>query len=175
MEPAATHAPAPPARGTRHLRGGIAALAVALLLLLVAPFVMSAVFAIGTAVAVLAALVTLVLRRDRFRRRLRVAGVWLGFLLVTWGLIGLNFHLAEDRMQVLVDAVHAYQAATGAYPDDLTALIPAYVDRVPRATLWPTMNRFGWNARRALLTCVPVPPLGWIGYDFRSESRTGLD
>lgn len=147
----------------------------ALLLLFAAPSVVFAAAAIGTAVAVLAALVTLTFRRARLPRRLRVAGAYAGFLALAWGLIGVNFHLAEARMQIIVDAMHAYKDANGAYPDDVAALVPAYVDRVPRATLWLTMNRFRWNARRELLTCVPSPPIGWIGYDFPTEKRVAMD
>lgn len=176
-----THTEAAPAGAARG-RGrtgtgavlGATLAALALFLLFAVPSVMIVVFTGMTAVAVLMALAALAFQRKRLRRRFRAVAVHAGFLLFAWVLTGVNFHLAEARMRVVVDAVHAYRAANGALPDDLADLAPAYLDKVPRATLWLTMNEFHWN-RDGLLTCIPSPPIGWIGYDFRTDSPAAMD
>jgi hypothetical protein len=152
--------------------GALAALA--LFLLLALPSVMIMAFAGMTVVALLMSLGSLLFQRHRLRRWLRSLAFDAGLLLLAWALIGVNFHVAQARIRTVVDAVHAYQAANGALPDDLDALVPAYLDHVPRATYWLTMNEFRWH-ENGLLTCVPSPPIGWIGYDFQADAPTALD
>lgn len=175
MEQAATHPEAAPAGATRRWRGTALKLAIATLLLFAAPGPILVLALYVTAVGVLATPVVYWLRRERFPRHLRKVAVRTAFLALAVGLIFANIRLADTRLHALTDAVNAYKADHGALPTELTALVPDYVDRVPRATLWLTMNRFRWHPERAMLTCVPAPPIGWFGYDFRTDSPIAMD
>jgi hypothetical protein len=148
---------------------------IATLLLFLAPGLMLLVATFAALMGVFMIPVVYFLRRERLTRHLTKTALRLGFLLACGILIAANFHLADARLDRVVDAVHAYRDAHGAYPRDLAALAPEHMERVPHATLWLTMNGFRWNPGKGLLTCVPVPPIGWIGYDFNTESRTALD
>lgn len=174
MEAAATQTDTTAAGGAGRSRWRTAAFALAVLLLLAVPgpVLVAAMFTAG--VNVLAIPVVYGLRRERFGRHLRKAAFRVAFLLLAGVLVGVNFHLAEARLGRVVEAMHAYHDVHGAYPDDLAALVPGHLERVPRATLWLTMNRFRWSPN-GLLTCVPTPPIGWIGHDFRTDAPAALD
>lgn len=175
MEQAATQGEAAAGRGAGRSGRRIATFAAALLLLFVAPgpMFMGALFV--ASVGVLSTPLVFLMRRERLPRHLRRTGRRLAFLLLATVLVTLNFRMADARLQRLVTAVHAYHEANGAFPPDLAALAPAHIERIPRATFWLTMNRFRWDGENGLLTCVPAPPLGWIGHDFRTDARVALD
>lgn len=48
------------------------------------------------------------------------------------------------RLQPVVDAVLAYHAAEGGYPDSAAALIPAYLARLPERPDWVSPGREAW-------------------------------
>jgi predicted PurR-regulated permease PerM len=162
-----------PRRDWRRERA-LAGFALIFVLLFTVPALVLPTLSLMTFIAMLMALTGLFVRRDRLRRKLRAVAVYFVLTVAASGLVAFNMHLAETRLQTLVDAVHAYQDANGAYPDDLDALIPTYVDHIPHATLWLTQNEFHWD-KEGLLTCIPSPPLGWIGYDFKTESWGAMD
>jgi hypothetical protein len=164
-----------PAGGASRVRVTAAVYGIATLLLFLAPGLMLLVATFAALMGVFMIPVVYLLRRERLTRHLTKTALRLGFLLVCGILVAANFHLADARMDRVVGAVHAYRDVHGAYPRDLAALAPEHIERVPHATLWLTMNGFRWNPGKGLLTCVPVPPIGWIGYDFNTESRTALD
>lgn len=166
---------AAPTGDTRRHRWTAIKLAVATALLFLAPgpVLMGSLFLTG--VALLATPVVYWLRRERFRRHLGKLAVRTAFLALTVGLIVANVRLADARLKALTGAVHAYHDDHDAWPADLADLAPKYVARVPRATLWLTMNRFSWHPAQRMLTCVPTPPIGWIGHDFDTDSPVALD
>jgi hypothetical protein len=174
MDQALDQEPTPTNRRALRYRRLAATYAVATGLLFLAPGPVLVLAALAAAVKLFELPLVFAARRRRLPHFLRAAGYRLGFLLFAVILTGVNMDLAEARLDRLVDAVHAYHATHGAYPERLEDLAPDYIQRVPRATLWLTMNRFHWK-REGLLTCVPSPPIGWIGYDFRTDKRVAMD
>ena len=82
--------------------------------------------------------------------------------------INVNNHLARQRAGELIQAVDLYRAANGRYPLVLDALVPRYIDAVPRAKFTFAFNEFVYqrNGSRARLSYVEVPPFARACYEF---------
>lgn len=85
--------------------------------------------------------------------------------------INANNALARDRADGIVAAVEAYRAVNGRYPPSLEALVPAYLEAVPRAKYALGHARFDYalSGRGATLAWAEVPPLGRTVYDFAAR------
>ncbi len=170
MDQPATRMEGQPARDPRRFRWAVVKFAVATVAMYLAPFFVPLGAVLAVLVTALAVPPTYFFRRAQFRRQLWRAGFCASFLALCIGLEAANKSLAESRLELLVDAVHAYQADHGDYPGDLADLTPAYIDHIPRATLWPYNSEFSWKEKR-FLGCNTLPPFGTIAYDFETESR----
>lgn len=174
MNPPTTRTEGPPAGNPRRFRWAGTKFAVATVALCLAPAFVPLGAVLAVLITALAVPLTHLFRRAEFHRQIWRAGYCALFLAPCIGLAHANRSLAESRLALLVDAMHAYHADHGDYPGDLADLTPAYIDHIPRATMWPLTDGFFWNAKR-FLGCNTQPPFGTIAYDFETESRVNRD
>jgi len=89
-----------------------------------------------------------------------------------------NNRLAEHRATELVTVIEQYKIDNGVYPDNLDALIPQYIESVPRAkfTLGST-NEFKYlnNDNKPIFFYVDFPPFGRPFYNFISKEWDYMD
>lgn len=92
------------------------------------------------------------------------------FVAACAALLAINANNANARARAaeIVTAVEAYRAVNGRYPASLEALVPAYLDAVPRAKYALTHAAFDYAraGQGATLAWSDVPPLGRAVYDF---------
>lgn len=111
------------------------------------------------------------------RERLRNLAIYLGAIVLVVGWNTFNLWIAQRRAETIVAAVKAYRADHGAYPRALSALVPRYIDAVPRAKYTLAFGQFQYlrSDDDALLLYVGLPPFGRSVYSFARNAWSYLD
>jgi len=126
----------------------------------------------------LLALVVLVMGLLRRKNRKPMARLLMALSLASILSIGLtvatvrfNWHMGQKNAERIVEAVRAFQKDHGgAYPENLEALVPGYLDRVPSSRIGIMSNYRYWiDGERASLMWIQIPPFGRPGYDFADD------
>jgi len=88
-----------------------------------------------------------------------------------------NNRLAEHRATELVTVIEQYEIDNGAYPDNLDALIPQYIESVPLAKFTFVTNKFRYfnNNNKPIFFYVDFPPFGRPTYDFDKKQWFYID
>jgi hypothetical protein len=83
----------------------------------------------------------------------------------------INNRIARNRAEALIASIEQYKNDKGAYPDNLEALVPEYIDSVPLAKYTFMWNRFQYFVTNgeASLWYVAFPPYGRPTYFFSSR------
>lgn len=111
------------------------------------------------------------------RQRLRNLAIYLGAVVLVVGLNALNLWIAQRRADEVVAAVKAYRADHGAYPRTLGALVPRYLEEVPRAKYTLTFHKFQYipSENSPLLMYIGLPPFGRPVYSFARNAWSYID
>ncbi len=103
------------------------------------------------------------------------------YTLMAFAVFGSNYgnnRLAYNRATELVTVIEQYKIDNGVYPDRLDALIPQYLESVPRAkfTLGST-NEFKYlnNDNKPIFFYVDFPPFGRPTYNFTTKEWDYMD
>lgn len=138
----------------------------------------------GCLAAGLLALVVLIMGLLRRKNRKPMARLLMALSLASILSIGLtvatvrfNWHMGQKNAERIIEAVRAYQKDHGgAYPEDLEALVPDYLDGVPLSRIGIMSGYRYWiDGERASLMWIQVPPFGRPGYDFAEDRWWYLD
>ncbi|MBS4097759.1 MAG: hypothetical protein KGZ83_13090 [Sulfuricella sp.] len=109
-------------------------------------------------------------RKNLFMRNLRAARTFLYLLMAAAILITVRIDLAgaREKGETIVAALHAYQAKTGQYPDELEQLVPAYLPAIPKARFSLSMNEYRYFVTKGkdshTLSYIASPPFGFTYY-----------
>lgn len=104
-----------------------------------------------------------------------------GLCLLTFGAATAMSHadirIAEARAQQIFAAAQEYRARNGTYPSSLDALVPEFLDRVPRCCVRRTMSDFFYDASADShnLWWLEAPPFGRRGFYFEEQRYWSLD
>ena len=88
-----------------------------------------------------------------------------------------NNRVAASRGETLVSAVNAFHTKYQRYPESLSALVPEFIERVPRAKYTLLYGDFMYvkSEGGALLYYIARPPFGRPTYDFNRGAWGYLD
>ena len=111
------------------------------------------------------------------RRHLGTSLIYTVAALLVFAANHVNNKIAEVRAAELISRVEHYKADTGAYPASLAALVPAYIDHVPRAKYTIFFAEFTYQSRPGMTTLayMDLPPFGRPSYDFDNRNWYYLD
>lgn len=115
--------------------------------------------------------------RGRRGPRLRNLAIVLLAVGMVFAYIILNNRMARSRADVLVTAVHAFQAAEKRYPVSLQELVPKYASAIPRAKFTLSLDTFVYSTRgpAPTLAYTSLPPYGRPTYDFGRATWSFID
>ena len=82
--------------------------------------------------------------------------VFAGLFLVGMGLDFANKKIAMSRAETIIAASRAYKDKTGAYPKTLQALVPEYLEAVPRAKYTVLWSKFHYADGRLAWMLAPM-------------------
>ena len=110
-------------------------------------------------------------------QRLRNLGVYFAAVIVVIILNLGNNRLAASRGDELVAAVKAFHTKHSQYPDSLDALVPEFIESVPRAKYTLQYGNFEYHktGEDALLYYTALPPFGRPIYNFSRGAWGYLD
>lgn len=117
------------------------------------------------------------LLRHADRRLLATCAIYAVAAVLVFAANHVNNRIAAARATELIAAIARYKSETGDYPVSLEALVPAYVDRVPRAKYAVLSADFSYQSRPGLTTLsyMELPPFGRPTYDFEKGIWFYLD
>jgi hypothetical protein len=117
---------------------------------------------------------------DWRRFRLVRCGIYLVTALLCFALARFDDRVASDRADSVAQAVKAFHAAQGRYPENLDELVPAHLPAIPVARPLalqqdsfryrnPPANTDG-TRRPPMLMYTALGPFGWSLYDFEKNA-----
>ena len=114
---------------------------------------------------------------DQRRRRLARAAIFLGAVLLVFGLNWANNQIAKRRFETLITAIKAFKQERQRYPAKLDELVPEFLDHVPLAKYTLAFPSFWYIALPDdhSLFYVEFPPFGRPTYTFETDKRWYLD
>ena len=89
----------------------------------------------------------------------------------------INNRLAKYKANVLIEACEKYKEETKTYPQELSDLVPNYINKIPVAkyTLFSSNYSYIASKESHLLFYVSVPPFGRPTYSFEEQKWTYID
>ena len=114
--------------------------------------------------------------KERGRRLARIA-IFLGAVLLVFGLNWANNQIAKRRFETLITAIKAFKQEHQRYPAKLDELVPEFLDHVPLAKYTLAFPSFWYIALPDYhsLFYVEFPPFGRPSYTFEKDKRWYLD
>jgi len=116
-------------------------------------------------------------REQRPRRLVRVA-IFLGAVLLVFGLNWANNQIARRRFETLITAIKAFKHEHQRYPAKLDELVPDFLDHIPRAKYVlgdPAAFHYLTAPDYHSLFYVEFPPFGRPIFDFEKDRSWYLD
>lgn len=112
-------------------------------------------------------------KRHRFAR----AGIFLGAVMLVFGLNWANNQIARSRAETLITAIKAFNQKYQRYPNKLDELVPDFIDHVPNAKYTLGDTRFSYISEPGShhLFYVAIPPFGRPTYSFEKDKWGYLD
>ena len=112
-------------------------------------------------------------KRHRFAR----AGIFLGAVLLVFGLNWANNQVARNHAETLIAAIKAFNQKYQRYPNKLDELVPDFIDHVPTAkyTLGDTKFYYFSEPESHHLFYIAMPPFGRPTYSFEKDKWGSLD
>ena len=111
------------------------------------------------------------------RRRLARVAIFLGAVLLVFGLNWTNNQIARNRAETLVGAIKAFNQKNHRYPAKLDELVPDFIGHVPTAkyTLGFASFYYVSGPEYHSLSYVALPPFGRPTYSFERNRWGFLD
>lgn len=112
-------------------------------------------------------------RNLRFKR----VGIYLGAIILVFGLNWANNQIAKKRANTLVTAIKAYNQQNQKYPEKLVDLVPEFINHVPTAKYTLAFQSFVYISipEYHSLFYVALPPFGRPTYNFEKGRWGYLD
>jgi len=140
----------------------------------------------GALIGSVAALIALARGLSAFGQRQRshafahlgMIGIWVFTAALTLGTTRWQASHAKAHAETVIAACKAYQAANGAYPDTLQALVPTYLPSIPRAKYTLVAGKFAYYRGRpgqTMLMFTVIPPFMRTSYTFETDSWFTVD
>ena len=108
---------------------------------------------------------------------LKRAVIFLGAVMLIFGLNWANNQIARQRADTLIAAIQSFNLQNNRYPDNLDELVPKFINHVPEAKYTFLFQKFTYvsspNSHR--LFYISIPPFGRPTYIFESGSWGHLD
>ena len=110
------------------------------------------------------------------RRFARIA-IFLGAVILVFGLNWANNQIARKRADTLVTAVKAFNQKYQRYPNKLDELVPEFIDHVPAAKYTLGDTKFYYLSGPGIhsLFYIAFPPFGRPTYNFEKDKKGYLD
>jgi hypothetical protein len=118
-----------------------------------------------------------IIRRENWRLSVARAAVPVITLGIVLGNAALQSRMAHANAERIIDAATRYRAAHGTYPRSVDALVPRFLDSVPRAKYALAFATFKYSEFKGehTLMWVSVPPFGRPYYNFEKARWGYLD
>ena len=118
-----------------------------------------------------------IIRRENGRLALARVTIPVIALGIALGNAALQSRIAQANAERIIDAALQYRAAHGAYPRSVDALVPRFLDSVPRAKYALAFANFKYYEFKGehTLMWVSVPPFGRPYYNFEKARWGYLD
>lgn len=113
---------------------------------------------------------------QRNRRFARIA-IFLGAVMLVFGLNSANNQIARKRAETLITAIKAFKLKNQRYPEKLSELVPDFIKYLPTAKYTLSFNSFHYvsGPESHSLFYVEMPPFGRPTYSFERGSWGYLD
>lgn len=111
-------------------------------------------------------------KRHEGRRRagLAVVGIYVATVIIVLISNSILNNIAQNRAETLVATIEAYREDHGAYPPALSALVPTYLDEIPKAKpVGSGKFRYTNSGDVTVLMYTDLPPFGRPYYDFNER------
>lgn len=114
---------------------------------------------------------------ERRQRSLARVAIFLGAVLLVFGLNWANNQIARHRAETLIAAIEAFVQKNDRFPEKLDELVPDFIDHVPSAkyTLAFSSFYYGSSPDSHSLSYVALPPFGRPIYNFETSNWWYLD
>jgi hypothetical protein len=118
-------------------------------------------------------------RKDRveLKKRLIVMGIYAAMIIFVFVSNYLNNVIAKSRSEEIIKACERYRIRNGAYPPELSSLMPNFLKEIPTAKYTFSSNQFRYivSADRHSLMFVSIPPFGRSYYIFEEKKWSSID
>jgi hypothetical protein len=122
---------------------------------------------IGGLVGAIAAIVS----AQSFYKRIRIATLFLGVALATFGWLILNTRIAKQHAVPVIAACKRFRSDNNRYPSDLKELTPTLLSSLPKARYTLAGRHFAYDSSRPEL-CFAAMFHGVFCYDFQTDRWT---
>lgn len=114
---------------------------------------------------------------EQRNRRFALIAIFLGAVILVFGLNWTNNQIARKRADTLVTAIKAFDQKYQRYPNKLDDLVPEFIGHVPTAKYTFTFSRFYYlsSPEYHSLFYVALPPFGRPTYIFEKTKWGYLD
>lgn len=109
--------------------------------------------------------------------RMKKVVIYLVMFMLTLGITSANGYFAKRSAGRIIAAAEGYARKTGAYPGQLSDLVPEFLPKVPAAKYTFLDNGFKYIARgkQHILIYVKKPPYGRAYYNFEEKKWGTMD
>ena len=114
---------------------------------------------------------------EQKKRRFARIAIFLGAVILVFGLNWANNQIARKRADTLVTAIKAFNQKYQRYPNKLDELVPEFIEYVPNAKYTFLFPKFTYlsSPEYHSLFYVAMPPFGRPTYNFEKDKRGYLD
>jgi hypothetical protein len=111
------------------------------------------------------------------KKRLTACGIYLLMSILILTSNAINNKIARSRAEVLIAACEKYKGKNNEYPENLSDLVPDFINEVPVAKYALMSNRFFYITSKDshLLFYMAMPPFGRPTYNFERQKWTYID
>lgn len=111
------------------------------------------------------------------KKRLAAGGIYLLMSLLIFASISLNNKIARSRADMLIETCEKYKKKNNEYPENLSDLVPDFINEIPVAKYTLNSNRFFYTASKGShsLFYMAMPPYGRPTYSFEKQKWAYVD
>jgi hypothetical protein len=111
------------------------------------------------------------------KKRLTACGIYFLMSLFIFASISLNNKIARSRAEILIAACENYRDKNNEYPENLSDLVPDFINEIPDAKYTLNSNRFFYISSKGShsLFYMKLPPYGRPTYCFEKQKWAHID
>jgi predicted PurR-regulated permease PerM len=111
------------------------------------------------------------------KKRLTACGIYFLMSLFIFASISLNNKIARSRADMLIETCEKYKDKNSEYPENLSDLVPDFINEIPVAKYTLNSNRFYYTSSKYShsLFYLAMPPFGRPTYSFEKKKWTYID